>query len=179
MTKAKESLPLFNNPIEFVKALWPMAEKIAQSMGMDPKILVAQAALETGWGKHISKDDEGKPSYNLFNIKADKQWDKGSVVTHTVEYEEGVAVKKHESFRQYKNFEESFQDYASFIASNPRYEKAINNTTNPEGYVNKLQQAGYATDPKYADKIMRIYHGDQLASALRDLQSDQDEGIDT
>jgi len=157
---------MFDNPIEFVKTLWPLAEKVAHVLGVDPKILLAQAALETGWGQHICQSKEGEPSYNLFNIKADSSWKKAFLENQTVEYEEGQPVQHIEPFRQYKNFEESFQDYVNFIASNPRYEKALEKAHEPESYILALQEAGYATDPDYAEKILEIYHGEQLANAL-------------
>ena len=83
----------FNNPIEFVKALWPYALTAAKKIGVDPKILIAQAALETGWGKAVAEHSDGTSSFNLFNIKADSNWNDKSVSVKTVEYEQGVAVK--------------------------------------------------------------------------------------
>lgn len=145
----------FASPEEFVATMMPMAEQAAKKLGVDPRYLVAQAALETGWGKSIIRSSEGGSSHNLFGIKA-HGWGGASANVTTSEYVQGVKVKEKADFRSYDSFEHSFNDYVSFLQSNGRYSQALQSTANPERFVNELQQAGYATDPNYARKISQI-----------------------
>lgn len=145
----------FASPEEFVATMMPMAEQAAKKLGVDPRYLVAQAALETGWGKSIISHKGGESSHNLFGIKA-HGWGGASANVTTSEYVQGVKVKEKADFRSYSSFEQSFNDYVDFLQSNGRYAKALQATANPEQFVNELQQAGYATDPNYARKISQI-----------------------
>ncbi|PZR41024.1 MAG: flagellar assembly peptidoglycan hydrolase FlgJ, partial [Ectopseudomonas oleovorans] len=128
----------------------------AEKIGVDPRYLVAQAALETGWGKSIIRTRDGESSHNLFGIKTHNSWDGESARVLTTEYKGGKAVKEAASFRAYDSYAQSFDDYVSFLQNNGRYEKALSSTENPERFVKELQQAGYATDPNYARKISQI-----------------------
>jgi flagellar protein FlgJ len=156
----------FETPQEFVDILWPVAQKIGEVMGVDPKAIVAQAALETGWGKHIIHQSDGKNSHNLFGIKADQRWDGGVAKVSTLEYRQGVAQKEVAPFRVYDSYEHSLKDYANFVKESDRYQAAIKNGKSIKGYSEGLQQGGYATDPHYAKKIQRIASGDMLAQAI-------------
>ena len=147
---------------QFVKQLWPYAQQAASEIGVEPKVLLAQAALETGWGKFVINKTDGQSSFNLFNIKADKSWQGDKTIESTLEFEQGIGKKVQAGFRVYDSFQQSFQDYVQFLKSNPRYRDALQQTENPETYVQALQQAGYATDPKYAEKIMQLYHDKAL-----------------
>lgn len=152
----------FDSPAEFVKTLWPLAVDAAKRLGnLDPKVLMAQAALETGWGKSVIRDGMDS-SFNLFNIKADKRWQGDKVSVSTLEYRDGVAVKERAGFRKYQSFAESFHDYVDFLQANGRYAKALTQTDTPERFVSALQQAGYATDPSYARKIQNIYQSELM-----------------
>ncbi len=153
----------FDSPESFVQQLWPMAKQAADKLGVSPDVLLSQAALETGWGKHVIKDADGQASYNLFNIKADSRWQGNSVVKGTVEYREGVAVKEQAKFRAYDSYQQSFDDYINFLQTQPRYQQALKLTHDPEKFIEGLHKAGYATDPAYADKIKRILRSDTLA----------------
>lgn len=146
----------FSGPADFVARLSPIAEQVATELGVDPKVLLAQAALETGWGAHVIKNSEGQSSHNLFNIKADGRWAGSSAAATTLEYREGIPVKEQARFRAYGSYQESFRDYVSFLQQNPRYDNALNNSSDPEAYLNALQKAGYATDNQYASKILSI-----------------------
>ncbi|MDV5860928.1 flagellar assembly peptidoglycan hydrolase FlgJ [Pseudomonas mendocina] len=146
----------FSSPQEFVATMLPMAQAAAEKIGVDPRYLVAQAALETGWGKSIIRTRDGESSHNLFGIKSHGSWDGESARVLTTEYKGGKAVKEAASFRAYDSYAQSFEDYVSFLQNNGRYEKALNSTENPERFVKELQQAGYATDPNYARKISQI-----------------------
>ena len=147
---------------DFVRQLHPYAEQAAKELGVEPKVILAQAALETGWGRSLIKNSNGSNSFNLFNIKADKSWQGKQAQVPTLEFEQGIAKKVNAGFRSYTSFQESFQDYVDFIKSNPRYGDALKQAGNGERYLHELQQAGYATDPNYANKVMRIYHGNTM-----------------
>ena len=140
---------------DFFNALMPHASVASESTGIPAHFMLAQAALESGWGKHEIRHPDNSPSHNLFGIKAGGSW-KGEVVeTITTEYVNGVPQKTVEKFRAYHSYEEGFRDYAALLSNNPRYADIIN-TQNAADFANGLQRAGYATDPKYADKLLRI-----------------------
>lgn len=167
VAKSTANLPdRFDSPEAFVSALLPLAEEVSAELGVDPKVLLAQAALETGWGKHIIRDAEGNNSNNLFNIKADKRWDGDRAQVNTLEYRDGVAQQEKAQFRSYDSYEQSFRDYADFLQSNPRYQQALELAADPREYLQQLQAAGYATDPAYADKITTIFENRILAMGL-------------
>ncbi|PTS83641.1 flagellar assembly peptidoglycan hydrolase FlgJ [Pseudomonas sp. HMWF032] len=146
----------FGSKDEFIAAMLPMAEKAADKIGVDPRYLVAQAALETGWGKSIIRQQDGSSSHNLFGIKTHDSWDGESARVLTTEFQGGKAVKEAASFRAYESYAHSFEDYVSFLQGNGRYEKALAVTDKPEQFARELQKAGYATDPQYARKIAQI-----------------------
>ncbi|WP_298626549.1 glucosaminidase domain-containing protein [uncultured Legionella sp.] len=152
---------------DFVKSIWPKAQQAASLMGLDPKILMAQAALETGWGKFVAKDADGTSSNNLFNVKTGTSKEFDSVKIKTTEYIADTPIKMNASFRKYSSVEQSFNDYVSLIKGSERYQNALANAGNPELYVNELHKAGYATDPNYGSKILSIYHGDELNQAIQ------------
>lgn len=165
-------IPLKNNhalPIQsaedFVQILYPYAEQAAKELGVEPKVLLAQAALETGWGRSLIKNSDGSSSFNLFNIKANKAWHGKQIQVATLEFEQGLPKKATSGFRSYASFQESFQDYVDFIKSNPRYGDALKQVGNGGRYLHELQRAGYATDPSYANKVMDIYRGNMMAGS--------------
>lgn len=144
------------SPQAFVEQLWPHAVRAGASLGVAPEVLIAQSALETGWGEHVIRDPGGSSSHNLFGIKADRHWQGKRVTVPTLEYESGVAVRKRAAFRAYDSVAASFDDYVSFISSHARYREALASAHDPEKYLKALQEAGYATDPAYAEKIHSI-----------------------
>ncbi|KOO12928.1 flagellar biosynthesis protein FlgJ [Vibrio xuii] len=145
----------FNSPESFVSSMKPYAEKAARALGVDSSLLLAQAALETGWGQKVINNSRGS-SNNLFNIKADRSWSGDKVATQTLEYHQGVPVKEQAAFRSYQNYEDSFNDYVRFLNENPRYTTALRHGGNNEEFIRGIHQAGYATDPSYADKVLRV-----------------------
>lgn len=159
------------SPEAFIRRLWPMAEKAAARIGASPEALLAQAALETGWGKAVIRHSDGSSSHNLFNIKADRRWDGESVAKPTLEYRDGVAAREVARFRAYDSFEASFDDYVNFLQSNPRYAEALRQADDPRQFVRSLQDAGYATDPAYARKIVNILERGEVADAAAALKS--------
>ncbi len=150
----------FDSPEHFVKTLLPMAAEAAGDSGIDPRVMVAQAALETGWGKHMIEGSEGEPSFNLFGIKADTRWDGGAVDIMTTEYREGVPMSERAAFRSYDSYSASFSDYVEFLNRNPRYRDVLEAADRPEEFADRLQAAGYATDPNYGAKIRSIMNSD-------------------
>jgi flagellar protein FlgJ len=156
----------FDSPEAFVSTLWPHAKEAAADLGVDPKMLLAQAALESGWGKAMVRTADGRDSHNLFGIKADRGWEGPSLASQTVEYADGVAVKRRAAFRAYDSYADSFRDYVGFLKSNPRYARALESADDPMRFIAGLQKAGYATDPNYARKVMSIYQGHKAFEGL-------------
>ncbi len=165
-TSSANKNPVLDSPQVFVEQLMPLAKQAAEKLGVAPEVLLAQAALETGWGKKISRDENGNSSYNLFNIKADGRWSGPRVMVSTLEYRDGVAVRERAAFRAYDSFKDSFDDFVNFLQQSPRYQKAISVGANARAFTAELANAGYATDPDYAGKIIRIVEGRPLAQAL-------------
>ncbi|MEX0603146.1 MAG: flagellar assembly peptidoglycan hydrolase FlgJ [Marinobacter sp.] len=158
----------FESPEAFVRELLPLAQKVAGESGLNPRVMIAQAALETGWGKHMIESSTGGPSFNLFGIKADSRWQGEAVNIATTEYREGVPMSERAAFRAYPDYEASFRDYVSFLESNPRYREVLAAADKPEQFAEKLQAAGYATDPEYGAKIRRIMDGSLLEATAPD-----------
>ena len=158
-----EQMPMSQSLDDFVKTLWPYAKQAGRLIGLDPKMLMAQVALETGWGQFIAKDADGRSSNNLFNIKANHT--DPSVQIKTTEYIANRPVNRVASFKKYPSVEHGFKDYISLIQG-ARYESALANAHDPQRYMDALHQAGYATDPNYTNKVLSIYHGDALLGAL-------------
>ena len=146
----------FGDSDEFVATMLPMAEQAAKRIGIDPRYLVAQAALETGWGKSVMRNTDGSSSHNLFGIKATGNWDGGEARAITSEYRDGQFVKETAVFRSYDSYQDSFHDLVSLLQNNSRYQDAVKAADKPEQFVQELQKAGYATDPNYASKISQI-----------------------
>jgi flagellar protein FlgJ len=140
---------------QFVSRMLPAAQRASQASGVPAQLIMAQAALESGWGKREIRADDGKSSFNLFGIKADKSWKRPVVEATTTEYVNGVAQKIQAKFRAYSSYEESFTDYARFLTSNPRYANVLA-TQDPAEAAHGLQRAGYATDPQYGGKLVRL-----------------------
>ncbi|WP_411565548.1 flagellar assembly peptidoglycan hydrolase FlgJ [Pseudomonas orientalis] len=146
----------FSSQDEFVATMLPMAKAAAARIGIDPKYLVAQAALETGWGKSVMRAEDGSSSHNLFGIKAGQSWQGGQARAITSEFRDGAMVKETAQFRSYNSYQDSFHDLVTLLQSNDRYKEVVKSADNPEQFVRELQKAGYATDPAYASKISQI-----------------------
>lgn len=150
---------------EFVGRVWPHAVEASRSTGVPPQFLVAHSALESGWGKSEIKRADGSPSHNLFGIKAGKSWTGQTVEATTTEYVDGQPRQSVERFRAYGSYQEAFSDYASLLRNNSRYSAVIGSQDGTE-FARRMQQAGYATDPMYADKLSRIINGPTMRQAL-------------
>ncbi|MDR2260987.1 MAG: flagellar assembly peptidoglycan hydrolase FlgJ [Azoarcus sp.] len=151
---------------EFVASVWPYARAASLATGIPAHFMVAQAALETGWGRHQPKNADGTPSYNLFNIKASGNW-RGRTTSETAvsEHVGGRWQREKAAFRAYSSYAEAFADYARLLTANPRYADVLGKS-DAASFAQGLQNAGYATDPMYANKLMRIIGGNTLKNAL-------------
>lgn len=139
----------------FITHLSGPAKEVAQRSGIPHQLILAQAALESGWGRREIPTESGKPSHNLFGIKATGDWRGKTTEVTTTEYSGGVARKVKEAFRVYASYAEGLADYAHLLAKNPRY-KNVTTASTPEMAAHALQQGGYATDPHYAQKLIGI-----------------------
>ncbi len=132
------------------------AQQAEQMTGIPSSFILAQAAIESGWGKREITKADGSSSHNVFGIKAGSDW-KGPVAeVTTTEYIDGEPKKVLAKFRAYDSHAEAFQDYAAFLANNPRYKHVLANSQTAQDFAHGLQQAGYATDPAYASKLLKV-----------------------
>jgi flagellar protein FlgJ len=153
-----------NNSIEprslqqrFTEPLETHARRSAEKLGTTPNAVLAIAALETGWGRHVLKNNEGESTHNYFGIKAtgsESEYSENS----TREFLDGGWQNVQAKFKTYDNVEESINGFTNFILENPRYAKAIEHAEDPERFLQEIHKAGYATDPQYANKAISILH---------------------
>ena len=147
---------------DFVDAVRPHAEKAAAELGVPAKALIAQAALETGWGQHLPQQDGG--GLNLFGVKAGAGWNGATTARDTAEFRDGQWGSEKASFRSYGSIGAAFDDYVQFLKGNPRYAQALR-SGDLQGFAHGLQKAGYATDPQYAQKLLRVANSAPLGGA--------------
>jgi flagellar protein FlgJ len=140
----------------FIQDLWPQAQDAGTLLGVDPRHLIAQAALETNWGQSLPQDASGRSSNNLFGIKASTDWTGDAVTNGTQEFQNGVASNTTAQFKAYATPTQSFQDYVALLRDNPRYSAALNTGSDVHAFATGLQRGGYATDPQYATKIAAV-----------------------
>lgn len=172
VTDDKDALAgLVGQEAEFVRTLLPAARQAARQLGLEPLALVAQAALETGWGQRMFKAADGRESFNLFGIKAQSGWQGDVAVVDTLEYRQGIPRQEKAKFRVYEDLQSGLQDYVDFIKRQPRYQDALAVSHDTAGYFQQLQAAGYATDPNYAQKILQVMNGSVLKE-VRNLLKD-------
>jgi len=160
----------FTGPESFVTNLWPLAVQAGNELGVDPKVILAQAALETGWGSAIKQTTNGTSSHNLFNIKAGSKWTGKTVAVNADEIINNQAVKEMSQFRAYESHADSFSDYVALLKNNSRYYNVLKQANDSFAYVKGLQDAGYATDPQYAEKIMKIVDSNKIEDSLTNLK---------
>lgn len=158
-----------NSAEEFVASIWGSAQRAAFELGVHPKMLVAQAALETGWGRHGLQTGNERSANNLFGIKATGSWKGHQVSRVTTEVIDGVAIRQVADFRAYASIEESFNDYVRLLKDNHRYADVINAGDDTQGFAKALANAGYATDPHYAAKLIAIAEGPTMRRALEQV----------
>lgn len=139
----------------FVQRMLPHAEQASRKTGVPADFIMGQAALESGWGRHEIRQADGSSSHNLFGIKAGADWQGKVAAVTTTEYHDGTATRQVERFRAYDSYAEGFEDYARLLRDNPRY-AGVQGQQDAAQFAQSLQQAGYATDPDYADKLGRV-----------------------
>lgn len=153
-------------PAEFVSQVMPSIERAAGELGLDPRGLLAQAALETGWGQRMPRTAQGAPSHNLFGIKAGEEWTGARATADTVEFSHGVATQRRAAFRAYGSVEESVRDFAALLKNSPRYREVMAAGGDLQAYVGSVGRSGYASDPAYANKLNQILNSGALQAAL-------------
>lgn len=154
------------DPSNFVAQVLPAIRTAARKLGVDARALMAQAALETGWGKRIPRNADGSSSYNLFGVKAGTGWRGARATAVTVEFDGMVAQRRTESFRSYASVAEGVDDFVQLLSGSPRYAQALAGGRSPFAYARSLAAAGYATDPDYASKINRILDSARMRQAF-------------
>lgn len=165
-----ERQPAWPDARTFARDIWPHAERAARQLKVAPEAIVAQAALETGWGAHVMPDQEGGSSFNLFGIKAGGGWRGEQVSRQTLEFDNGVPRPQRAQFRAYADIAATFDDYTRFLTENPRYSDVAGHGDDVEGFANALQASGYATDPDYAGKLTRVLESPTMRAAIGDLK---------
>lgn len=140
----------------FLASIAPWAKEIAQRLGVSADVIAAQAALESGWGRAPLRHADGRDSNNLFGIKAGGNWQGEVADARTTEYEQGTARHMTERFRSFPDRASAFRDFARLLIDNPRYRSALNTGNDARAYAQGLMRGGYATDPDYADKLVRV-----------------------
>ncbi len=157
---------LAQTPQEFVHRVMPTIRRAAATLGVDPRGMLAQAALETGWGQRMPRAADGSSSLNIFGIKAGEEWAGARATADTVEFSNGVATQRRTAFRVYGSIEESVSDFARLLKNSPRYREAIAAGGDAQAYVQHMGKSGYATDPEYANKLNQILNSSTLQAAL-------------
>ncbi|AYL62087.1 MULTISPECIES: flagellar assembly peptidoglycan hydrolase FlgJ [Citrobacter] len=144
--------PLSGDSKDFLAQLSLPAKLASQQSGVPHHLILAQAALESGWGQRQIRRENGEPSFNIFGVKASGSWKGPTTEITTTEYENGEAKKVKAKFRVYSSYLEALSDYVGLISRNPRY-AAVTGAATAEQGAQALQNAGYATDPNYARKL--------------------------
>jgi flagellar protein FlgJ len=141
---------------DFVQRMTPAALQASRETGVPAHLMLGQAALESGWGRREIRMPDGSTSYNLFGIKATGGWNGKVAEVTTTEYHNGVASKQVQKFRAYGSYTEAFKDYAHLLRDNPRYGQVVQQGQGAHEAAHALQRAGYATDPNYAEKLVKV-----------------------
>src|SRR6202142_4199610 len=154
-------------PADFVNRMMPPIRRAASALGLNPAGLLAQAALETGWGQRMPRNPDGSSSFNMFGIKAGDGWTGARAVADSMEVANGVATPKRTAFRAYGSIEESVDDFASMLKNSPRYREAIAAGADAQADIARIGKSGYATDPEYGNKLNQILNSDTLQAAVK------------
>ncbi len=173
-TPAPGRAATWDSPESFAKDVWPHVKRVANELGVAPESVLAQAALETGWGRHVMAGRDGLSSYNLFGIKAGTSWSGDVVAQRTLEYEGGMPRHEFARFRAYSDVATTFDDYAALLRDNPRYSSVGGQQDDVRAFGNALQESGYATDPDYARKIEAIANSPTMRRVLDAVKNSAD-----
>ena len=163
-----QNQPTGSTPEEFVDRLLPPIRRAASALNLSPQALLAQAALETGWGQRMPRNADGSSSNNLFGVKAGEEWSGARATADTVEVLNGVASTRRTAFRAYGSIEESVNDFAKLLATSPRYREALSAGNDAKTYIASIGRSGYATDPDYANKLSQILNSEPIQAARPD-----------
>jgi flagellar protein FlgJ len=164
--KPSAAAAMVQTPAQFINHVMPSIRRAAATLGVNPKGLLAQAALETGWGRRMPRNADGSSSLNLFGIKAGDEWTGARATADTVEFNNGVATPRRSVFRSYGSIEESVGDFTNLLKNSPRYRQVIAAGADPQDYIDGIGKSGYATDPDYANKLSQILNSGALQAAL-------------
>jgi peptidoglycan hydrolase FlgJ len=156
-----------SSPSQFVSLVYPAIQRAAAALGLSPLGMLAQAALETGWGRRMARTAAGTPSLNMFGIKADDSWSGARAGADTIEFTGGSATLKHTAFRAYHSIEASVGDFAELIGNSARYRDALAAGGDAQAYVTAIGKSGYATDPEYGKKLNAILNSSTFHNALK------------
>ncbi|WP_239549551.1 flagellar assembly peptidoglycan hydrolase FlgJ [Alloalcanivorax marinus] len=154
-------------PQAFIDELLTPARDAARRTGVPAPLILAQAALETGWGRHRITTEDGADSHNLFGIKAGADWRGRTTDVTTHEYIDGQRVRRVERFRVYDSYQDAFADHGRLLTGNDRYAGVLRAGDTGQA-ARALQDGGYATDPAYADKLVRLM--DQIGGMTGDAR---------
>ncbi len=143
-------------PAAFIRRMLPLAEEAGRQLGVSPRTILAHAALETGWGRSMPTGPDGKASFNLFGVKAGARWDGAAVGAKTTEFENDLPVARVERFRAYDSVQAGVQDYVQLLSGSARYAAALGKGNDVGAFATALQKGGYATDPRYAQKLTMV-----------------------
>ena len=168
-TAGKKLDELWSDAKSFAAEVWPHAKRIARKLNVAPEGILAQVALETGWGAHVPRRSDGNSSFNLFGIKAGSSWNGATVAKTTLEFEAGLPRMEVHKFRAYDDLARGFEDYSRLLSTSSRYEAVQNHGDDVDGFAHALQSSGYATDPAYADKIRSVLRSPTMQTFLGDL----------
>ena len=164
---ATPAAAMAQTPAEFVNRVMPTIRRAAGALGLNPLGMLAQAALETGWGQRMPRAADGASSLNIFGIKAGDDWKGARATADTVEFSNGVATPRRTAFRAYGSIEESVGDFVNLLKNSPRYREAVAAGGDAQAYIQSIGKSGYATDPEYANKLNQILDSGTLQAALR------------
>jgi len=169
--------PMWSDAESFAHDIWPHAERAAERLNVSQEAIVAQAALETGWGAHVPRAEDGRSSFNLFGIKASRGWTGDSVSKPTLEFENGLPRPQLAEFRAYNDVAATFDDYSAMLKQNPRYAAVSDHGEDIEGFARALQSSGYATDPAYAQKLKAVADSETMQKAITGLKNSDSQPI--
>lgn len=152
-------------PKSFIRDILKDGLEASSETGVPPQFILGHAALESGWGKYIPQKPNGDSSFNIFSVKANKDWKGETVDVLTTEYINGKQISKVDKFKAYGSYSEAFKDYVSTLKNNSRYESVFTSETSSD-FARNLQKSGYATDPQYANKLEQVINGNRLKQSI-------------
>jgi len=158
------------NREDFVRAIWGHAVTAGEALGVAPEVVVAHAALETGWGKAMPEFSGGQPTFNLFGIKAGESWHGARVGRATLEFQGGIPQRRTEPFRAYGSLADGFQDYVKLLQK-PHYEGVMGSGNDIGAFAANIKAGGYATDPDYVNKLVNLAASPEFNRLVGTLKS--------